>query len=98
MIHFLKKDRLFGTDAEKLFNRFAVAIAFFGSFVIIPQVWNVWVLKEFSGVSLLTFGFFFVGNIFWFGYGLLHSDKAIMVSNLTQGVLNLMIVVGKIIG
>lgn len=96
MQHLLSRKEL-TTETSKLINQFAVPIAFFGSFVTAPQVWNIWILKQVDGVSLITFGFFFVGNLFWFTYGLLHNDKAIMISNVTQGALNLLVVVGKIL-
>ena len=96
MLHFTNgKD--FTTKTGNLVNQFAVPIAFITSFVTVPQVWNIWVLKQIEGVSLLTFGLFFVGNLFWFTYGLHNSDRPIMISNFIQGVLNIFVVVGKII-
>ena len=47
----------------------------------LPQLWDVWVSKNTSGVSLLSWTGFFVGSFFWFGYGLLHREKPIMVVN-----------------
>jgi uncharacterized protein with PQ loop repeat len=49
-----------------------------------------------AGVSLLTFGFFLIGNIFWFAYGAYHKDRPIMYSHATTGFLNALIVVGKL--
>lgn len=96
MLHFLNRKEL-QTKTGNFVDHFAVPIAIITSFVTVPQVWNVWVLRQVEGVSLLTFGLFFVGNLFWFSYGLHHSDKAIMVSNLTGGILNVIIVTGRIV-
>ncbi len=95
MLHFINgKD--FSTKTGNLVNQLAVPIAFTTSFVTVPQVWNIWVLKQTEGVSLLTFGLFFVGNLFWFAYGLQNADKPIMISNFIQGILNILVVIGKI--
>ena len=47
----------------------------------IPQLWDIWVTKNTSGVSLISWTGFFLGSIFWFGYGWLHEEKPIMLVN-----------------
>lgn len=47
----------------------------------VPQLWNIWVTKNTSGVSFISWSGFFVGSIFWFGYGWLHEEKPIMFVN-----------------
>lgn len=46
-----------------------------------PQLWNIWVVKNSAGVSLISWTGFLVGSLFWFCYGLLHKEKPIMVIN-----------------
>lgn len=49
--------------------------------VNIPQFWTIWVENNTSGVSLISWAGFFIGSIFWFGYGWLHEEMPIMVVN-----------------
>jgi uncharacterized protein with PQ loop repeat len=92
--HYSRKE--FSTKASAMVNQMATPMALFGSAASIPQAWNVWILREVAGVSLLTFGFFLAGNIFWFAYGLYHLDKPIMYSNASNGLINALIVIGKL--
>ena len=46
-----------------------------------PQLWEVWVKNNTSGVSLLSWTGFFVGSIFWFTYGWIHKELPIMAVN-----------------
>lgn len=47
----------------------------------IPQLWNIWVKKQTAGVSVISWIGFFVGSLFWLGYGILHKEKPIIVIN-----------------
>lgn len=95
MHHYSRKE--FSSKASLLVNQMATPMALFGSVASVPQAWNVWIMREVAGVSLLTFGFFLIGNIFWFAYGAYHKDRPIMYSHATTGFLNALIVVGKLI-
>jgi uncharacterized protein with PQ loop repeat len=73
-------------------------LALYGSLATLPQVIQVLVFRQTAGVSIWTFGLFLLGNIFWFSYGHIRQDKPIMVSHLTTGLLNLVIILGVVIG
>lgn len=47
----------------------------------IPQLWTVWIEKNFSGVSVVSWAGFLIGSVFWFWYGLLHKEIPIVVIN-----------------
>lgn len=47
----------------------------------LPQLWDIWITKNTSGVSIISWTGFFIGSLFWFGYGVLHKEKPIMVIN-----------------
>lgn len=49
--------------------------------VNIPQLWDIWVEKNTSGVSLVSWTGFFLGSIFWLGYGWIHEEMPIIVVN-----------------
>jgi uncharacterized protein with PQ loop repeat len=46
----------------------------------VPQVWSVWVEGNVSGVSLLSWGAYFVGACLWLVDGLRKGDKTIWVA------------------
>lgn len=63
----------------------------------IPQLWNVWVASDTSGVSLLSWLGFLIGAILWFFYGWLHKDKLIMFVNGSIIVIQTGIVLGLLV-
>lgn len=77
-------------------NRFIYFIGGFGVAVIIPQVTRIWFYKEADGVSLTTWGGFFIASVFWLIYGLIHKEKPIIYTNVFVCVLDLLIIVGII--
>ncbi len=78
----------------KAIDTFALPLALYGSLATAPQVYQVVILKQTAGISIATFGLFLLGNLFWGSYGFLHKDKPILLSHLTTGFLNLLIVGG----
>lgn len=65
-----------------------------GILVIIPQINNVWIEKQTSGVSLITWVGFFVGSLFWLFYGIIHKEKPIILTNLAVIIADLAVIVG----
>ncbi len=65
----------------KFIDKSIFLIGFLSVAANLPQLWDIWVSKNTSGVSLLSWTGFFVGSFFWFGYGWLHREKPIMVVN-----------------
>lgn len=77
-------------------NKFIYFVGGFGAAVIIPQVTKIWVYNEVEGVSLTTWGGFFIGSIFWLIYGLIHKEKPIVYTNAVVCLLDLLIIIGII--
>jgi uncharacterized protein with PQ loop repeat len=46
----------------------------------VPQVWSVWVQNNTSGVSLLSWGAYFVAACLWLVDGLRKHDKTIWIA------------------
>lgn len=63
----------------------------------IPQLYNVWVASDTSGVSLLSWLGFLIGAMLWFCYGWLHRDRLIMFVNGSIIVIQAGIVLGLLI-
>lgn len=82
---------------EKVFDRFVLVGAFLGPMATLPQVFQIYQSKDVSGVSALSWGGYFLGSFVWLGYGLLHKEKPIIVSNLLFSIFTFLIVLGTII-
>lgn len=67
------------TALSKLFSEVMYPIALISPFFTIPQVLQVWVHHQVSGVSLTTWGGYTLGSLFWFIYGLVHGEKPLII-------------------
>jgi uncharacterized protein with PQ loop repeat len=68
--------------------------AVFGPLIAIPQILDIWVYQRVDGVSLITWGGFLIGSLFWVAYGFMHKEKPIIVMNLLWVVVYTMIIAG----
>ena len=46
-------------------DKFIYIVAIFGPLVTIPQLWNIWVIKEAAGVSMITWSGYLLGGFFY---------------------------------
>lgn len=69
-------------------------VGILGPVLTIPQVYAIWVIKDASGVSGLTWSAYLVFAFFWLLYGIVHKEKPIIISNCLWIVTEIIIVVG----
>lgn len=70
------------------------ALSLFTMAMTVPQVWAVWVEKNTSGVSLLSWGAYLVSALLWFFHGLRKRDPTIWVACIGWIALDAAVVVG----
>lgn len=63
-------------------------------FFTIDQIRVIWVQHDAHGVSFLSWLFYTFSSVVWFGYGLVHKDKAIVIINFLWIIFSLFILVG----
>ena len=63
----------------------------------IPQVLDIYVGKDASGVSALSWGAYTVFTVPWLLYGVVHKDKILIFNNILWLFLNTVIFVGALI-
>jgi len=80
-----------------LMDKFIYFVAIFGPLISIPQVWNIWVLNQVSGVSIITWSGYLLGGLFWLLYGFMHKEKPIIVTNILCVVIQALIIVGVVV-
>lgn len=82
---------------EAFVNKAVYFFAIFGNAFTIPQLAKIWVEHNAQGLSLPTWGAYFVSAIFWLGYGIYHKEKVIIISNALSMIVNLVVVVGILV-
>jgi len=74
---------------------YIVAVA--GPLIAIPQIFKIFIDKNASGVSGITWSAFLIGAFFWLVYGIMHKEKPIIVTNLIWILMTAIIVFGTFI-
>jgi len=86
------KDRL-----NRFYDKFIYFVVIIAPIANIPQLLKVWIEKDASGVSSLSWFFFSGISISWFIYGILHKDKPILLMNAALMVIQVLIAIGAIV-
>ena len=73
---------------------FAVGVV--GPTMTIPQLMKIWVGKNASGVSAISWGAYLFVAIFWLIYGIMHKEKPIIFIYSIWIVVDIFIVIGTI--
>jgi len=89
--------KLTSPRARKIIDYGVYAVTVFGLVMTIPQLWNVWFLKNATGVSAASWIGYTIIAVFWLIYGIAHKVKPIIISNMFWILLDILIVVGTII-
>ena len=74
-----------------------LAVAIIGPLSNIPQIMRVYMERDVSGLSLVTWIMFFLMSIPWLIYGIVHREKPIITANILWFITNIMVVVGILI-
>lgn len=88
------------TKQDKLriaLDKLILIICFVGPVMTIPQVWNIWILKQTAGVSAITWWTYQFTVLVWLVYGYAHKDRAIILSSWLWILVQGMILLGLII-
>ncbi len=78
-------------------DKYIYVIAAMSIIMTVPQIYDIWIMQNASGVSLISWMAYLVGAIVWLVYGIGHREKVITVTNAIWVFLDLFIVVGIVI-
>lgn len=92
-----KKTGITAGGVSRLFDDAAYLMGVTAVAVNIPQLLDVWLKPDISGVSLTSWTGIFLGSCFWLGYGILHKEKPLIVINLMLLSVQGLIVVGILV-
>lgn len=82
---------------KNFMDRMIYFIILLGLFMTLPQIKNVLIDKDASGVSIVTWATYVVTSLFWLLYGILHKEKPLVFSASMWIIVNALVVVGALI-
>ena len=82
---------------KALMDKIIYAVGIAGPLLTIPQLTKIWVDKNASGVSIVSWSAYLVIGVFWLTYGIMHKEKPIILTYSLWIIINAFIVVGIII-
>ena len=103
--HFHKRKRIYQKFEKypnpdkwkRLVDNLIYPVIFFGIIMTIPQITEIWVAKNASGVSAISWASYIVTAGFWLLYGILHRDKPVFFSSAIWIFLEAFIVIGALL-
>lgn len=73
------------------------AVSITGMVVTLDQVRLIWIDHNAAGVSLLTWSFYTVSACVWCGYGYIHKDNVLFLTNTLWIIINGLVAFGVMI-
>ena len=95
--HRIRFKHLTHTQQKSLIKRSVLAIAVIEPLMTLPQVYEIWVVKNAEGVSSLTWGLYLIAAVIWLLYGLQLKDKPIIISSILWLFFESAVVIGTIV-
>jgi uncharacterized protein with PQ loop repeat len=83
-----------GPQASPWLEKLLPVMSIFTMVMTVPQVWSVWVEKNTSGVSMLSWGAYLLSAVLWLVHGLQKRDRTLWVPCIGWILLDAAVVVG----
>ena len=81
----------------RFLDKFLICIAVIGPLIALPQILQIFISGDATGVSSLSWGLYALFNIPWLIYGVAHKYKPIIVAYLLSFVANLTVFSGSLV-
>lgn len=78
----------------RFYDKFIYIMVILAPISNLPQLYNVWIEKNVSGVSYISWFIFSLSSIAWFIYGFLHKDKHVMIMYSSLMIIQALIAIG----
>lgn len=92
-----KKHHVDTRSFKKFYDKFIYLVIIIAPFTHIPQITEVFIHKDASGVSALSWMFFGLVSVSWLIYGILHKDRHIAMLNSILLFIQFGIAIGAVI-
>ncbi len=96
-LHHIHKRKKHSSNETTILDYVVYLVSIISPFMILPQLYLIWVNKETAGVSALSWSSFIFFNFIWIYYGIIHKDKPIIITNLLWAVLQSFVVIGVLL-
>ena len=83
--------------SEKLMKKLLGGMSIFTLVMTVPQIVTIWASRQAAGVSLLSWGAYWISALIWFWYGVQKRDRNIYLPCVGWLVLDGAVVVGAVI-
>ena len=81
----------------KFLDDIVLIAAIIGPLIIIPQITKIFLLKDATGVSILTWSIFALISIPWIIYGVVHKEKSIIIMNVMFLIFESIVILGVLL-
>lgn len=95
--HRRKKKHIHRNSFVRLLDRLIYIIVFFGILMAVPQVLEIWVKGNASGVSAISWASLGIVAFFWLIYGIVHREKPMIVAYCLWLIIDILIAVGVLV-
>jgi len=97
--HYTQKHGLFShrRRLKRWYDHFIYIAVILGPLVNIPQLYAIYYYQNASGVSFTSWASFVVLTTIWFGYGIIHREKPIIIMNFFLAGIQFFIAVGALV-
>ncbi len=85
------------TLAHQILDGLVYLVSFIGPILTLPQLYTIWIQKNASGVSVITWVTYSFSAAVWTLYGFVHKDRAIFITSFVWIIINGMVVIGAFI-
>jgi uncharacterized protein with PQ loop repeat len=82
---------------NKIYDKIIYIVVIIGPIMNLPQLFRIWITKNATGVSFVSWMGFSIISVVWLGYGILHRDKPILLMNFALMIIQALIAIGTFI-
>jgi uncharacterized protein with PQ loop repeat len=92
--HATRKSRTNHRTIKRFFNKIIYVIAVLVPLAHVPQLFKIWLSKDASGISLISWTSFTIFSLFWLVYGIVHKEKPLIIMYVFLIIMQTIIVIG----
>jgi uncharacterized protein with PQ loop repeat len=81
----------------RFLDNLVLIVGILGPLMAIPQILNIYINHDATGVSGITWGSFALFNIIWIAYGYVHKAKPVLVAYILWFIVNSTVAIGTLI-
>jgi uncharacterized protein with PQ loop repeat len=86
-----------GEHSKKLIDRLIYIGGTLGPLMTIPQLFKIWIGRNATGVSVISWGAYAAGSFFWIWYGISYKQKPIIFTYSLFFIIEVLIIIGTFI-